>query len=175
MKKVPKRKNENSPHKTYFFSKSNAHEKIDFLSGVRLLCQMAAPGTDYSLFIEYLDKFKFGESVLFVRNQTPIALAIMQTTPTSSEEDPTLLRLIAFLAHPSTPESYYPFFIKDIEVLAQDKDLQQLLVRVPTSLPKIVDFFLAQRFRIIFSDIRLTLEGYPESINPNIFHVSRWA
>jgi GNAT superfamily N-acetyltransferase len=175
MRKVPKRKNEDSPHKVYTYSKSNQNEKLKFLAGVRHLCQIAVPNIDYSSLIENLDKFKYGESILYVRNNVPIAVAILQTVPTSTDEDPTLLRLVAFLAHPKTPDSYWTYFIRDIETLAQNKNLQQILIRVPTSSPKIVKFFLQERFRIIFSDIRLTLEGYPESPNPNIFHASRWA
>jgi hypothetical protein len=110
-----------------------------------------------------------------VRNNTPIAFTLLQTMSTSSEEDPNILRIVALLTHPKTPDFYFNLILADLENYAREHALQQILVRVPTNTPKTFRYLISNKFRIIFSDVRLTLEGYPERANPTAFHLSRWA
>ncbi|RPI02718.1 MAG: GNAT family N-acetyltransferase [Calditrichaeota bacterium] len=175
IKPVPSKliNSDEQPHSTIRYSTLSLNGKKEFRFQIWNLMQMAGNGTDYTNLIESIDSFKLGESLLFRRKDTSIGFAVLQTKPTQVEEQNALLRIIAFYAHPQTPDNYFPYFFTDILSMAQILKLDRVLLRLPAYSPRTFELLLNQNFRVISSDLRLTLKGYPEIIAPH-FHLNRW-
>ena len=172
---VPEKCTYSKQHDLVYYSRCSESERNDFLTKVRFITKLAAPAVDYSSLINLLPGFSFGETLLFLRHKIPIACAILQTIPTSAEEKPSILRSIAFVAHPKAPNSYFKYFIQDIETFATELGLRKLHFRLSSHATRVFNYFLANNFRIIHTDLRMTLANYPEQVQPMIFHMNRWA
>ena len=176
MRRVPEEIPEaESSHRIKFFSRCTEAERIEFLANVRLLTRLVAPDVDYTPSIVNLHKFKYGETILFLRHKIPIAFVLAQTLPTSAEERSFILRMIAFLAHPKTPLDYLKYIIRDLERFAAENSLDQILFRIPATSGQTFQYLLADGFRIIFTDLRMTLRGYEEKVDAKLLHFNRWA
>lgn len=162
-------------HDIVSYSRCSESGKKDFLTKARFLAKLVAPGLDYSILIDLLPKFKFGETLLFLRHDIPIACAILQTVPTSSEEKPLILRSMAFIGHPKMPNGYFRYIIQDVEAFAGELSLEQIHFRISSHAIRAFNYFLANNFRIIHTDLRMTLSDYPEQVQPMLFHMNRWA
>lgn len=161
-------------HQIIFYSKCSPSNKDRFLSWVSQLTQSVAAQIDYGTLIRNITEYGYGDSVLFVRMNTPIIYMTIQTQPTSAEEHNSILRVIAFVAHPKIPELYFDFMLQDLDILASDKDLNQVLFRLPGTCYRALRLFLQHNFRIIHSDQRMVLNGYEEATDCNLFHFNRW-
>ena len=163
-----------SVHTIIPYSLLSENQREKFLIQVANLTQMVNPTVDYSQLIKNYNQFEQGESLLFMRRQTPIAAAILQTEPSLVEEQNVLLRMVAFIAHPKTPAAYFPIFLEDIARFARNNKMDRILVRTPTHSPKTLRALLLRNYLVVNSDLRMTLDGYPENINANLFLMNRW-
>lgn len=161
------------PHQTFYYSRLSDNDRREFRLHVWNLMQTVDRSADYSGLVEAVQRFKLGESLLSIRNNTPIGFAVLQTHPTLVDEHNNFMRLIAFAAHPKTPDAYLPYFFTDWLALAQAKALDRILLRVPVYHPRLFKLLLANQYRVVNSDVRLTLEGYGES-RPSPLHINRW-
>ncbi len=163
-----------SPHSIIFYSRLSNAEKEEFHLHVWSLTQAAAPGVDYTNLIKLYDKYRQGETLLFMRKNTPIAVAILQTKPSLVDEQNALMRIVVFIAHAKTPDVYFPYFLADFLIFARDNKLDRILVRVPMYSHRAFKMLLNNNYRVANSDLRMTLEGYPEKNNPKVIHLNRW-
>ena len=116
----------------------------------------------------------YGDSLLMIKDSSTVALAIIYTEPTFSEEKQGIFKVIAISAHPKMPDIYLPFLIRDFEQIAHEKKLAHLLIRVPTKCTRVYQFLLKNNFRIIHSDLRMTLKDYPKTEYTKYIHTDRW-
>ena len=163
-----------SPHTIIPYSRLSEDQKQNFHVQVGNLVQLTMPGVDFTTPIKYYDKFRQGEALLFMRNKIPIAVAILQTRPSLVEEENKLLRIVAFVAHPKTPDDYFPFFLQDFLAYARNYKMDRILIRAPIYSQKTFRALLENNYRVVNSDLRMTLEGFPEKSDPHIFLMSRW-
>ncbi len=171
----PSTSGKSSPQHTIIpFSRLNSEQREKFLAQVKALMRISMPDVDLSLPIRYYDKFQQGETLLFMRNNSPIAVAVLQTVPSLVDEQNRLLRLVVFVSHPKTPDGYFTYFLEDFFHFAQANKLDRILVRTPSHSHKTFQALLENNYRVVNSDLRLTLKGYPEKINPHVFIMSRW-
>ncbi len=163
-----------SVHKKIFYSRLSRADKKEFKARASHLVRMASPDVDYTSLINLTDNFRFGETILFMRKGSPIGLAILQTKPSLVEEQNSFLRIVSFVAHPKTPPIYFSNFLNDILLFAKDKSLTRILARIPMYTPVAFRILLENKFRVINSDLRMTLEGYGEQRHNSVFHINRW-
>ena len=114
-----------------------------------------------------------------VRNLYPwafplIVLAVALSEPTYTDEKQGILKVIALTTHPKMPDSYFPFLIQDFERIAKEQYFDHLLLRVPTRCIRAYKLLLQEKFRIIHSDLRMTLDGYPKIDSSDYIHLDRW-
>ena len=145
-----------------------------FCTRVRQLVQRIAPGLDYTPLIRSVSSFSYGDSMLFFRHGVPVAYCTVQSMATSAEEKHAILRVVAFLAHPKTPAPYFPILVSALEKLAHQRGAEQLLFRVPARRFRALSQLLDLNYRIIHTDLRMTLDGYGESDDPDLYHFNRW-
>ena len=107
-------------------------------------------------------------------NRSELSLAILQTEPSLAEEQNALLRVISFIAHPKTRDSYIQFFLHDMLDFAKKKSLDRILIRVPMYSNRMFKILLQNNYRVVNSDIRFVLDGYADRQNSSFFHVNRW-
>jgi len=156
------------------YSLLSEDQKEKFLKQVTNLSQLVDSGIDYSQLIKGYNQFEQGETLLFMRRHMPIAVAILQTKPSLVEEQNILLRMVAFVAHPKTPASYFSLFLEELSAFARNNKMDRILVRTPIHSHKTLRALLQHNYRVVNSDLRMTLEGYSEHANPNLFLMNRW-
>lgn len=161
-------------HQKIFYSRLSSIDKKEFKLRVRNLVNMININVDYTDLVDLTDAHHFGDTILFMRKGVPIGVAVLQTKPSLVEEQNSFLRIISFVAHPKTPESYFSYFLDDIIEFAKEKFLTRVLARVPMYTPQAFRILLNNRYRIINSDLRLTLEGFEEQHGNSVFHLNRW-
>lgn len=163
-----------SPYRVVRYSTCSEAVKKEFLKRARNFVQRLDPSLDYSILIQLAEKFNYGESLLMIKDSATIALGITFSGPTYSDEKHGVLKVIALTAHLQMPDSYLPFLIHDFEHLAREQFLDYLLLRVPTQCIRAFKYLLKDKFRIIHSDLRMTLEGYPKVDYSKYIHIDRW-
>jgi len=163
-----------SAHTIIPYSLLSDNQREKFLYQVASLTQLVNPEVDYSQLIQSYNQFEQGETLLFMRRQMPIAAAILQTKPSLVEEQNILLRIVAFIANPKTPAAYFSLFLEDLGNYARDNKMDRILVRTPMYSHKTLRALLQHNYRVVNSDLRMTLEGYSEHGNPNLFVMNRW-
>ncbi len=162
------------PHKTVYYSRLSDKDKHEFKTRVWDLTQLATPNLDYTPLIDTIDASRYGETVLFIRRGTAIGFAVLQTEPTNNEEQNLLLRIFAMAAHPKTPDSYFRYFLMDLMKFAKRRAFERVVVRVPGYSGRAFQIFLQEGYRVYNSDLRMTLEHYPEIQDGDVVHLNRW-
>ena len=163
-----------SAHTIIPYSLLSDDQKEKFLKQVTSLTQLIDSDVDYTQVIKSYNQFEQGETLLFMRKQLPIAVAMLQTKPSLVEEQNVLLRMVAFITHPKTPAAYFPNFLKDFGAFARDNKMDRILVRTPMHSHQTLRALLQHNYRVVNSDLRMTLEGYSEKANRNLFLMNRW-
>jgi len=162
-----------SPHDIVSYSGLLESDQENFISRMHTLCRTVAPLTDYQNLIKQVYDFKVGDAVLFIRRKVTIGAAILQVKPSLAEEQNAMLRVLVFLAHPQTPDPYLVHFLNDLHDYAQAKSLNRIVIRVPMYSNQMIHLLIHHGYRIINSDLRMTLTGYPEK-KPESLHLNRW-
>ncbi|MBN1480355.1 GNAT family N-acetyltransferase [candidate division KSB1 bacterium] len=162
-----------SPHHLVYYSRLSSDARRQFCKLANELIGIVSAPVDYTPLIEAIESCHQGESVLFMRNTVPIALGVLQTEPSLVEEQNALLRVISFLAHPKTPDAYIHFFLSDLLSIAREKALDRILMRLPMYSNRVFRIFLENNYRVVNSDIRMVLNGYPDTTK-SFFHINRW-
>ena len=165
---------EKPPHKLIRYSELSKRGKSDFITHANHLTHIVKPTVDYESAIKAIDDARQGESILYILKETPIGLAVLQTEPSLVEEQNAFLRVITFLAHPKTPDSYIQFFLYQFLEFAKEQSLDRILIRVPMYSNRVFKILLLHNYRVVNSDIRFVLENYGDNPNTMAFHVNRW-
>jgi len=165
---------ETLPHKTIYFSRLAQSDKQEFLSRVHTLAAASDKNIDYSSLIQNIDQHHYGETFLFIRKGTAIGFVIMQTEPTNTEEQSSLLRVFALVMHQQLPETFFKYIIFDLLKYSKKKNFERIVVRMPAYTNRVFNLFLENGFRVYSSDVRMTLQGYPEKKDSSIIHINRW-
>ncbi len=172
---TPTADNETSvrPHLTFPYSSLSDEDRREFRLHVRNLQQWADLDADYEALIEDARRYGVGDTLLFIRGSTPIGFAVLQTVPSLVDEQNNVLRLIAFVAHPKTPEAYVPYFLADLIDYARRGRFDRILLRVPLYNDRFFRLLLDNNYRVVNSDVRLTLSGFGER-TAKLLHINRW-
>jgi hypothetical protein len=148
--------------------------KRSFLSKALAVTERAAPGTDYTKFIQASAQYSFGESLLFEKNSEPVALAVAHTAAYSLIEKHKLYRTCLLIVIDREPDKILSEIIHELENRARELGCVQIFFRLPASYWHASRLLLENRYKIVHSDLRMTLDGYPEVNNPGTLHFSRW-
>lgn len=161
-------------YQVYSFTQASTDRRQWFLQQAQSFCQTVLGVTDYSTMIEQIFYAHFGDAWLFVENHRVLALVLGHFEPAMVNEKRNVLRILTLVLVPGLPKNYLIEFIKDLEQVARDEYLQYLRFRVPTRCRQAFHFFLAEKFRVVYSNVRMTLADYPQRDDPAQFHLSCW-
>jgi len=156
------------------YSQCSPAEQAKFLEDVRQLVSLTDARIHYDPLIQSIALYHYGDSVLIYRNDVPVVYTTMQYLPSSSEEKQSILRLLSLVAHPKTPDVYLHKIMALLETISHAQPFGQILWRIPIKCLRIYQYLLGPGFRIIHSDLRMVLQGYPEVLHSQMIHVDRW-
>jgi predicted N-acetyltransferase YhbS len=156
------------------FSQETEQGGWSFLGRALELTNSVAEGTDYGPLIRQTCLFRFGESFLFERNGQALALAVVHTEPYFVGQKRTLARLVVGVVAEEQRGVLFPTVLGLLGVFARQEDLDLLCIRVPASSSWALRWAVDHGFRIVHSDLRMTLEGFPERVKGGAVHLNRW-
>ncbi len=157
-----------------YFSQGSAAEKRRFLVLVKELTRKATSSVDYSTLILNTELFSFGDTVLLLKEDRPVGFSVLHTQTVSDEEQPNIAKIVVLFL---LPQGYADFkkIIREIETILRKDFFEKLLIRVPLTHPRIFQTLLRDGFRVINTDVRMTLEGYGEDVNSRFINLNRWS
>lgn len=164
----------NVPHKTIHYSYLNNKDKNEFLNRINELTASVLDTIDYRKVIVDFDNYNLGDTLLYLEQGNTIGFSIVQTQPSLVEEQNAFLRIIVFLVHPRSPENHLKYFLYEFLKYAKSKALNRILIRIPIYSTKIFNELLNYGYRVVNSDLRMVLSGYPEKQHCAILHTNRW-
>lgn len=150
------------------------HPDDKFLEKIRLLLNSHHIFDDYSSLIIGTHEYSFGDTFLFLHNKKPVGFVIVHSKPYSTAEDSVILRVNTLFLNNNTDGNLLNAAIFHCEEFARMHSLSNLCIRVPANNWQTMQWLVSRNYKIIHSDLRLTLEKYDEIINPNVVHLSRW-
>ncbi len=156
------------------FSHEAGGGEWSFLGRAAELVSAVAEGTDYGPLIRQTSAFRFGDSFLLERNGQAAALAVVHTEPYFVGQKRNLARLVVAVVPEEQREELFPALLGILEVYAQQQELDLLCIRVPASSYWALRWAVDHGFRIVHSDLRMTLEGHPERLKGGAVHLNRW-
>ncbi len=148
--------------------------KRSFLVKARAVADRASPGTDYSQFITSTERYSFGESMLFEAESGPVALAVAHTAAYSLIEKKKLYRVCLLIVVGENAEDHFKRIVALLEQRTHQSACAQIFFRLPARHRRESRYLLEHRYKIVHSDLRMTLDGYPEVNAPETIHFNRW-
>ncbi|MDZ7721385.1 MAG: GNAT family N-acetyltransferase [candidate division KSB1 bacterium] len=162
------------PHQTIRYSRLSEKDRNEMRVRIQRLTAQIDPGASYTEFIKQTDASRTGDTLMFIFKSAPVGFCVMQNTPTTVEENRAIMRTIVFAAHPQTPEEYLRYMIKDIEMYGKEMNLYRHLIRIPFYTPRLFQLLLKMDYRVINTDMRMIVDGYPEQVKSNAIYANRW-
>ncbi len=145
-----------------------------FLGRAAELANAVAQGTDYAPLIRQTAAFHFGDTFLWERNGEGMALAVVHTEPYFVGQKRNLARLVVAAIPEQRREELLPTVVLELEAYARREVLDLLCLRVPANSHWALRWTLDHGFKIVHSDLRMTLDGYPERVKGGAVHLNRW-
>ncbi|MDZ7337726.1 MAG: GNAT family N-acetyltransferase [candidate division KSB1 bacterium] len=156
------------------FSQEAGQGVWSFLGRAAELANVVAEGTDYAPLIRQTAAFRFGETLLWEQDGQNLALAVVHTEPYFVGQKRNLARLVVAAIPEQWREKLFPAMLAQLEEYASREVLDLLCLRVPANSHWALRYALTHGFKIIHSDLRMTLEGYPERVRGGAVHLNRW-
>ena len=160
-------------YRMILYSRCNPSGKQAFVKSSREFLDAYKLSTDYEPFLKIIDRYSYGESMLFYYKSQLFAYATIQNKPPSNEEDRNIMRVVAFLLKKGSPV-YLDICLKCFQQLAIDYSLECVMIRMPCTPPEVTMALLKDGYRIVNTDLRMTLNGYPFKENGRVYVLDRW-
>lgn len=155
-------------------SKVPKPELANRLSEVQKLSEKIEPGLDYTQEIQLASEFGFGDGCVLSDGSQLAGFVLAHTEPYSQEEERRFLKINALQLSSDLQVDFLDSTLDLIEPWAREKRLHGIYVRVPTRYTKTFQFFLNAGFKIINTDIRLTLKDFGQKDHPERVNISKW-
>lgn len=152
------------------FSESEA----DFLTSANQLWEASQPGLNYEQEMKNALKFEFGDSLLLLRNEKPVAFVVAHTQPYSSEERRFFLKTSVLHVTPDDGWQVFQSLLIALEKWAANADLGALYIRAWTRHRSAFAWLLSQGFKAVNNEMRMTLLGYGVPENFGDINFSKW-
>ena len=146
-------------------------DKDDVLARCRDLVSSLQPGYDHSREIQLTDELSLGDTLLLMRGEEIIGFALCHTTPLvegRAREELRVLKL-ALLDLSALDE-----MLRMLCDFARRSGTRRISVRVQGEYESAYGRLVAMRARIRWSDLRMTLQGFPERRAERGMMLSNW-
>jgi ribosomal protein S18 acetylase RimI-like enzyme len=162
-----------SSYHIVMYSQGNPSGKQSFVKSLQEFLGAYSLSIDHSPLLKAIDRCAYGESMLFYYKSQLFGYASIQSKPPSNDEDQNIMRVVAFLLKKGSPV-YLDFCLKYFQQLAIDYSLESIMIRMPCGPPELTKTLLNRGYRIINTDLRMTLNGYPFRENGRVYVLDRW-
>jgi GNAT superfamily N-acetyltransferase len=153
------------------YGRLSSLEKDDMLERCRDLVASLQPGYDHSREIQLTDELALGDTLLLLKRDRLVGFALCHTAPLvegRAREDLRVLKLaLADLSHLDE-------MVKLLSDLARRSGTRRVSVRVQGDYTDAYARMIALRGRVRWSDLRMTLTGYPERKPERGLVLSNW-
>lgn len=156
------------------FGKTDSGKQEHFLLQMKRLCNSLEPGLDYSGEIRLALEYGFGDACLLTKDGTVVGFILGHTEPYSQEEVREYLKITALQMSSDFPISTLDAFLEEIEEWARDEYLTEIYLRVPTRYYRGYEYLAKRDFKIVHSDLRMTLDGFSQRDDPEAINFSKW-
>lgn len=153
------------------FGRLSSRDKDDTLARCRDLVSSLQPGYDHTREIQLTDELALGDTLLLQRGDDVIGYALCHTTPLvegRTREDLRVLKLALI------DNSAFDDMIRLLADFARRGGTRRVSVRVQGEYEPAYQRLVAMRARVRWSDLRMTLTGYPEHRPERGIVLSNW-
>jgi GNAT superfamily N-acetyltransferase len=153
------------------FGRMPSRDKEDVLESCRALVGSLLPGYDHSREIELTDELALGDTLLLRKKDQLLGFALCHTAPLvegRAREDLRVLKMaLADISHLDD-------MIRQLADLARRSGTRRVSLRVQGEYPEVYQRLIQLRGRVRWSDLRMTLSGYPEPRASRGLVLSNW-
>ncbi|MFQ5823215.1 MAG: GNAT family N-acetyltransferase [bacterium] len=156
------------------FSKIEPIRAEKFLTQMRQLSNSLEPGLDYTREVQLATEYGFGDACLLTKDQAALGFVLAHTEPYSQEEVRQYLKINVLQMSSDLPINTLDAFLEEIEDWARTEYLTEIYLRVPTRYCRGYEYIAKRDFKIVHSDLRMTLNGFSQRDDPNAINFSKW-
>ena len=153
------------------FGRLPNRDKDDMLARCRDLVNALMPGYDHSREIQLTDELALGDTLLLMRRDELVGFALCHTSPLvegRAREDLRVLKLSLF------DLSSFDEMIRLLSDLARRSGTRRVSIRIQGEYDAAYQRLIAMRGRVRWSDLRMTLNGFPERKAERGLVLSNW-
>lgn len=144
------------------------------LATIRSIGDAVCPGVDYRSEAELIIRHSYGDALLLFEGDEAIAMALAHTEPYTDTEERSFLKVFVLAVRPGRPLEDLRLLTCALERWAREEFLRGLAIRVPTRCSRALRLLLETGFRVVYTDLRMVLNGYGERDEPETVHFSKW-
>jgi len=149
-------------------------ERLDFIRSCNKLSNSLQAGLDYSKEIELVNQFKFGDACLIKKSDAIWGFILAHTEPYSSEEPRQFLKVNILQLAANLPVRELFDVLVVLKHWAMQENLTRVYLRVPLSYYPAFEYLLTMGFKLLHTDLRLTLNGFDLNDSSAAVNFSKW-
>lgn len=138
-------------------------ERVQLMARCRAGLERAAPGYDYTREMELTDALQIGDLVALEGDGAIAGFALWHSVPLTEGRSGDDLRVLKLFA--DSLETLERLLLA-LELCAARAGLRRVAIRCQTAYPAAYQVLLKRGYRVRWTDLRLTLEGYPQPALP---------
>jgi hypothetical protein len=145
-------------------SRLAARERAAITEQCRLRLDRSAPGYDFTREVELTHQLRLGDTVVLERADEIVGFAIWHSAPLAAERHAEELRVLKLFAD---SEKSFERLMLTLEGLAAREHLLRVAIRLQTAYVTAYRALIDREYRVRWTDLRMTLDGYPEASVPD--------
>ena len=146
-------------------------DKDDALESCRLLTDAQIPGYDFTREIALTDSLALGDTVLLRRDDRLVGFALCHTTPLVEGRVREELRVLKLVVR---NDDDFDVLVTLLADHARRSGTRRVALRMQGQYPAAYRRLMARGARVRWSDLRMTLDGFPEIVPPEAIVLSNW-
>jgi GNAT superfamily N-acetyltransferase len=146
--------------------------RAQLVDGCRVAVGAAAPGYDFSRELELTHALGVGDTVVVERGGEVCAFALYHAVPLADTRSGDELRVLKLFAADTEPLQEV---LSGLEAAAERHRLHRVAIRCQTGFTRDYRALVDRGYRVRWTDLRMTLDGYPEPVvAPGAVVFSNW-
>ncbi len=153
------------------FGRLSARDRDTAMAETRLLVSSIAPGYDFTREIELTDSLSLGDTVLLIDRGRLLGFAICHTAPLVEGRVREELRVLKLAL---VEETALDPMVRMLRDYAKRSGTRRVAFRIQGEYSHVYKRLIALGARVRWTDLRMTLDGYPELHPMNGLMLSNW-
>ena len=149
----------------------SVRDRDDELLATQALVSRVAPGYDFRRELELTDSLSLGDTVLLREGRTLVGFALCHTAPLVEGRTREELRVLKLVL---APEASFDAMIRALCDFAKRSGTRRVAWRVQGDYPAMYQTLVAKGARVRWTDLRMALAGFGESVPAGGILLSNW-